>query len=254
MAPFNENRFILYLKYTVISIAVMFLLFVTFDNLIMPMYVHSGDEIDLPDVAGKSRTQAILELRRLGVKVDASQQKYDPFHSEGTVLLQNPIPGTLVKRGRIVELTVSLGEQKVKVPDLRGLSSRDAELQLAQFNLQKGNEYYNYSDEFPEGIVISQALESGMEIAKNTVIDLTISLGLESKEFAMPKIQFKTLETASTILRQNRLRIWGIIFNVNDEYLPNTVLLQEPQPGFIVSPGDSVILIVSKMDSSRQEF
>ena len=101
MVPFNENKIFLFLKYTVISIAMMFLLFVTFDNIIMPMYVHSGDDVDLPDVAGKSKTQAMLELRRLGVKVDASTQKYDPFHSDGTVLLQNPVSGTRVKRGRI---------------------------------------------------------------------------------------------------------------------------------------------------------
>ncbi len=253
MLSLNQNNMIVYLKYTAGILAFLFVMFIAIDNIIMPLYVNLGKEVDLPDVTQKSDAQAILELRNLGLMVGVIGRKYNSFYPEDTVLSQNPIAGTRVKTGRAIELTVSRGDQKVKIPDLINLSPRDAELRLQRLNLIKGEEYYNFSDDYTEGIVISQSYESGTEVTKGTIIDITVSLGLESKEFEMPDVRLKTLETASETFRQNRLRIGGIIFNVNDEFLPNTVLFQDPQPGMDVSPGDSVIIIVSRMDSTRIE-
>ena len=250
MLSLNQNNMIVYLKYSAGTLAVLFLMFIVIDNIVMPLYVNLGKEVNLPDVTQKSDTQAILELRNLGLKTGEIRQKYNSNHPEGTVLLQNPVAGTRVKSDRAIELTVSLGDQKVKVPNLINLSPRDAELRLQQLNLIKGEEYYNFFDDYHEGIVIDQSFVTGTEVTKGTIIDITVSLGLESKEFDMPDVRMKTLETASETLRQNRLRIGGIIFNMNDKFLPNTVLFQDPQPGMNVSPGDSVIIIVSKMDST----
>ncbi len=250
MLSLNQNNMIVYLKYTAGILAILLLMFIAIDNIIMPLYVNLGKEVNLPDVTQKSDAQAILELRNLGLMIGVIRQKYNSFHPEGTVLLQYPVAGTRIKLERAIELTVSLGDQKVKIPDLINLSPRDAELRLQQLNLIKGEEYYNFSDDYPEGIVISQSFESGTEVTKGTIVDITVSFGLESKEFGMPDVQLKTLETASETFSQNRLRIGGIIFSVNDEFLPNTVLFQDPQPGVDVSPGDSVIIIVSRMDST----
>ena len=246
---FKNPKYVRYFRYSLIAFSIVFVFSLIFDKIFMPLYVRLGDEVEMPDVTEKSDMQAVRELQRLGFTVVINEEKYDPYHPQGVVLSQLPEPYTRVKKGRLTRLTVSLGEQKIKVPNLISLSPRDAELKLFQSNLKKGEEFYKYSPEYPEGIVISQSYEAGMEIKKGTVVDLTISLGLESREFEMPDLRFKTLESAAEKIKTSRLKVGKVIYNIDNNFLPNTVLFQNPQPGQIVSPGDSITFIVSAIDT-----
>jgi serine/threonine-protein kinase len=101
-------------------------------NTPVTLIVSSGPQpVDLPDVTGESVDQATSDLQSAGfqVKVDPNQVFSD--QDPGTVAAMSPPPGTS-QQGVTVTLTVSKGQQQVTVPDVTGLSEKDAQKQLKQ--------------------------------------------------------------------------------------------------------------------------
>ncbi|WP_084701139.1 Stk1 family PASTA domain-containing Ser/Thr kinase [Streptacidiphilus anmyonensis] len=101
-------------------------------NTPVALIVSSGPQpVDLPDVTGESVDQATSDLQSAGfqVKVDPNQVFSD--QDPGTVAAMSPPPGTS-QQGVTVTLTVSKGQQQVTVPDVTGLSEKDAQKKLKQ--------------------------------------------------------------------------------------------------------------------------
>ncbi len=85
---------------------------------------HGHYEV-IPDVKGSSYSTAVIKLRTEGFKAEISDSIYDSKAQRGTVIEQNPKPGTKVKEGRTVYLTiVALSPKTVTIPALTDLSLR----------------------------------------------------------------------------------------------------------------------------------
>ena len=62
--------------------------------------------VSVPSVGGSSLADATAQLRALGLKVSSSDQPVTDPSQDGTVIGQDPSPGTEVQRGSSVSLTV----------------------------------------------------------------------------------------------------------------------------------------------------
>jgi beta-lactam-binding protein with PASTA domain len=100
----------------------------------MRLAVH-GREVEVPDVRGKTPSEArrAAEDRSLETQIDG--QYYSASVPEGRVLSQRPAPGTVVRRGWELRLAVSVGPQRVAIPQLVGESQRAASIILQQRGL-----------------------------------------------------------------------------------------------------------------------
>ena len=78
----------------------------------------------MPDVTGLSRESAEARLRDEGFTVSVAEQESD--EPEGDVISQSPSGGTELTRGETVTITVSTGRPQVDVPDVIGMSERNA--------------------------------------------------------------------------------------------------------------------------------
>src|SRR6185437_16255370 len=74
----------------------------------------------------------------------------------GHIAAQSPAPGTVVRREWHVQLTESLGPQKVAVPNLIGLDQRAASIQLRRASLDLGTTAQMPWAYDPPGSVIAQ--------------------------------------------------------------------------------------------------
>ncbi|MFC1492976.1 PASTA domain-containing protein [candidate division KSB1 bacterium] len=241
-------RLIKLLKFSGIGIASFVVFILLMDKVIMPIYVGYGNEVSLPDVTQSDYASAVISLHNLGFKV-IKESKFDPYASTGIVLSQNPLPFTVVKKGRTVHLTVSLGEQKVTVPNLVGISARDAEIKLQENNLKVGEIEYQFSS-MPEGIVINQQFESMTQLKRGTVVSFTISSGEEKKQVVMPNTINKSVTIAVDMVKREGLVVGTSLFEVRNDLLPNTVIFSHPSEGQVLIPGDTVYFIISKIDTS----
>ncbi len=81
--------------------------------------------VDLPDLTGQMEGAASAELVGLGLVARVVERRFDPSPA-GTVVATNPPPGTTLRRGAEVELTVSDGPEPVEVPGVEGMREAQA--------------------------------------------------------------------------------------------------------------------------------
>ena len=109
---------------------ILIIVVVIMDRVVMPLYVHLGDETEMPDVIEMELTKARSLLEQQGFNVLIRDSLYDANHPENVVIEQNPYPYARVKEGRRVYLTISIGEKPIIMPNLFSVSPREAELIL----------------------------------------------------------------------------------------------------------------------------
>lgn len=209
----------------------------------------SSSDVVVPNVVGKSVDEARNILVNNKLRVNITEAFSDKVPA-GYVMSQNPEAGSRVKEQRIVTLVVSKGNEMVVVPDVRGLTVRDAELQLKNAGLVPGREDEQYTNDYPAGTVIGQNPRPPAQVAKGTAVDLVISKGPAPKKVVLPDFRGSTLATVTTQLDSLKLKTGKITEQVSDKYPPGTISNQNPPPGTEVDEGSSVDFTVSKSSAA----
>ena len=142
---------------------------------LVTIYVSKGgEEIEMPDLTGLSKSDAEAQLKKMGLKLGSVYEKYSNEEA-GTVIKQDPKAGTKISRGQTVDITVSKGKQshKVSVPDVTGVSLDAAKAALQSHGLRVGSVSKQESRQ-ATGTVISQSPASG-EVEEGSSISLVIA-------------------------------------------------------------------------------
>ncbi len=99
---------------------------------------------------------------------------------EGEVIRQIPVAETIIDEATTVTLYVSEGKSTVAVPKLSGMTLDEAKLALEDADLTVGK-IVEASSTKPKGTVIGQSPGSGIEVLKETEIDIRVSSGPASE-------------------------------------------------------------------------
>lgn len=147
----------------------------------MKSYTRHGQYITVPDVSGMFEDEAGQTLAAAGLRYEVSDYKYDKEMVEGGVIEQKPKPGSYVKEGRNIYLTLNSGKEPVKaVPDLADNSSlRAAQSRLlgAGFKLTPpvyidGDLEWVYEIRYQ-----GKAIEAGTEIPEGSTLTIVVGNG-----------------------------------------------------------------------------
>ncbi len=135
------------------------------------------NEVEIPALAGRTYGEAAAALEDLGLQ----PRRVDVFSSQrpvGVVASLDPKAGTLVDEGSVVTVRVSKGSQLIPVPDVLDQSedSARAELETAGFEVQVVEAP---SSSTPAGLVSAQNPDPGVEAARGSTVQITISTGPE---------------------------------------------------------------------------
>ncbi|HWP82028.1 MAG TPA: PASTA domain-containing protein [Bacteroidota bacterium] len=229
----------------------LLVLFILVDDVVMPWYVQQGRTTTVPDVTGLPKEEAFQKLSEHGLVGKEFETRQDKQYPIGTVAQQNPLPGTEVKYGRGIYLTISGGEPKVSVPSLRGRSLRDAALALERFGLSLGRVEYQVSMNFPENTIIEQGISEETKVPVGTQVSVIVSQGKSADRIPVPNVVRKSLTEAEKIILQLNLKVGNITFQPHPDLLPNTVIEQFPRPGNFVSVGQAIDLFVAQKPEKR---
>ncbi len=140
---------------------------------------ESAEGVQVPDAAGKSQTEATSLLEKEGFVVNVVES-YDPQVEKGIVISQSPEAGTTASAGSSITIRVSQGaeDNKVRVPDVVGMTEMDATATLAESGLPVGNVTETaHEDPALAGMVCYQSYSVGSYVDKGTPVDLRISTG-----------------------------------------------------------------------------
>lgn len=137
---------------------------------------NSENAVDIPNVVGQSETDASAALTAKGFNVTKTTS-YSSSVAEGYVISQTPNGDTKGKEGDTITLEISLGSEKITVPDVSTSykSEEQAKELLSQFNVSTVTKY----SDTDAGIVIGQTLAAGTQADPGASITITVSLGPE---------------------------------------------------------------------------
>jgi beta-lactam-binding protein with PASTA domain/serine/threonine protein kinase len=158
------------------------------------LVVSSGPEVVVvPDVTEMSEREAITELTSLGL-IFTVNEEYDNEVPEGTVIRQDPEPGTEALLGDTVLLVVSLGPAPVTVPELTNMTESEAAQALDELNLRinVSNSTQPVADPDQDGLVVDQVPAPGTEADQGDTV--TVTLG----EYTPPPTTTTTTQPTTT--------------------------------------------------------
>lgn len=227
----------------IVSVAALFFLF---NNVLMPLYVKHSDTVKVPKVTGMNYIEAKKLIEEAGLEIKQGDVKYDENIPIGMILDQNPPSEETVKYGRRIYVTMSGGEQLAEVPNLKGRSLRDAKFSLEQRGLKLGETVRKNTNEYPADVVISQIIQPGSKVKKNSSLDLILSDGPLAGDLKIPGLTGKTLEEAKKIISDSKLKLGKITYQTNNDIPPGQIVDQYPKFDKSANENTAVDLFVSR--------
>ena len=231
-----------------LALLVCLLLFVLFNDLIMPLVTRHGSEFALPIIEGMTVDDARPILLEAELLLEITSEEYHPDKPTGTILSQFPSGGTMVKAGRTVKVVTSLGQKAVEVPDLRGFSVRQAKLNLEEAGLTLGNIEWTLADSLPEKVVVFSYPAAAQMIPYGSEVNLMVNRGPYQRTVFVPRLIGLSLDEATSRLEEKGLLVGLVTRVIEENYLPETVLEQSEDAGSELMPGEEIDLIVTSTD------
>ncbi|MGE5544644.1 MAG: Stk1 family PASTA domain-containing Ser/Thr kinase [Bacillota bacterium] len=204
-----------------------------------------GQEVQVPDVKGKSyeEAQKILEENGLGLTV---VNRINSEVEENHIISQRPEANDTVKRGRVIEVVLSLGPEMVKVPNVVGETLEDATYIIENEGLSVGEVAEVNDSETPEGVVIEQRPRRGTKVQLGERVDLTISSGAgQVTQLNMPNLIGMSLSDARAKLAEDGLVLYTIDQETSHDYFAGQIIRQSIPAGDAVEKGEQVSVVVS---------
>ena len=174
---------------------------------LLDLYTLHGRSITVPELDGYSKTEAAELLSSMNLRYTINDSVYDDDRSPGSVVMQDPVAGSKVKRNRTIYLTtVAVLPEMVPMPDLTDLSRRQAISILETHGLKIGR--LEYQPDIARDAVLKQKfneglIEPGTPVEKGTEIDLVLGEGLGENITPLPLVIGMSRQEASRAL--NRL-------------------------------------------------
>ena len=197
------------------------------------------ERYDVPPVLGTDSAAAQDSLRAAHLAVGTVAEAWSEDVAEGSVISASVQPGTSVKPGTAVDLTVSKGRQPIAVTTWYNRDAKDAVATLAGKGLRvvTGEDF---SDQVAAGKVMGQTPADGTLYRGDTVA-LTISKG--PPQVAVPDVKGKSVQDAQDAMTKAGFKTTTQPVDVN--YLGlGYVARTSSDPGTMVAKGSTITLFL----------
>jgi len=219
----------------------------------MRFAIH-GREVAVPQLTGKTTSEAETLLSNLGLTLEVGNRFFSPNVQEGGIVSQIPESGTKVRRGWRVRVALSLGPQRAAVPNVIGQSGRAAEINVQRRGLELGNVAVVHLPQFPADQVIAQSPPANSTSLTSPRVNLLVTAPAEAQPYIMPDLVGRSAYDARRAIENAGLRAVRAagsspFANSISSVDPNSpspwggyVVRQSPAAGERVSPGTTVVL------------
>jgi tRNA A-37 threonylcarbamoyl transferase component Bud32 len=176
----------------------------------------ASDEVLVPDVVGLDQGEAQKMVEAMGLQFMVIGGQHHDTIPALAVISQVPTGGQPAKRGAVIEVVVSQGQDLLVVPALVGQAAEVAELQLVNmgFAVEKREEW----SLMPVGTVLAQDPPPSSVVSRGSTVVLTLSSGsrlpLEANladkillvSCDLSRVEFRPGETVQLVLHWQALR------------------------------------------------
>jgi serine/threonine-protein kinase len=210
------------------------------------MYTRHNEEFILDNLVEMPYDEAVELTKSKGLEIIPKDSSYNEDYEESVILAQNPKEHAKVKYGRRIYVTLSLGEKPIYVPNLIGISKKNAAFLLKSKGLKIGKISEKFSRKYPKGVVMYQNTSVDALRFKGDSVAITVSLGKDFSNVEVQNFVGMALKDAKNIALMSGLSV-QIEEGVEDKNLvPGTVLSQSIEEGEIVEQNSLIIFTISK--------
>jgi beta-lactam-binding protein with PASTA domain len=216
-------------------------------------YTRHGQSLTVPEIQGLRIDHAARLLSEKKLRFVITDSLYFADKPKLAVLDQDPAPGSKVKEGRVIYITINADAAPfVNMPNLVDVSLRQAVVILQSLGLQAGKNIYK--PDIAQNVVLEQLYKGRtilpeQKIAKGSTIDLVLGDGLSGAETELPDLTGLTVEEAGNLLQSSSLNVGAVVYQgpVRDS-ASATVVRQNPpySPGMTLKSGRAVDLYLKQ--------
>jgi eukaryotic-like serine/threonine-protein kinase len=179
-------------------------------------YTNHGESVTVPSFKGLHPSELNGFVHDKGLRFRIVDSIYNPRLPKG-VIDQDPRPGSKVKEGRTIYLTInSTQPPQIRMPNLIDVSDRQAEAMLQTFELKLGQKIYKpdlAKNAVLDQLVDGKSVKPGELVKKGAVVDLVLGDGLGNTKVSVPNLINLTKEEALFVLHGSSLTTGAVIFD-----------------------------------------
>lgn len=217
--------------------------------LLFPSQGGAGDLVRIPELVGRSGEDARSLLERSGLEYVEATSVHHPEAAAGLVLAQAPLPGQMARPGAPVRVTLSLGSRERPVPDVAGLSRRQAEIVLERAGFRTDAAFIDA--DAPVGQVVGSDPSPGTAVELPGAVRLLVSAGPPRVE--VPDLVSRSVPESEAMLQRLGLRLGSVERDWASEAAPGTVLRQAPGAGTVVDRGTEIRVTVASVPPESED-
>jgi serine/threonine-protein kinase len=210
-------------------------------------HVTGSAPFAMPDVAGKTVSQATTELHNVGLKVVTHPDPAATTIPATQVVSTKPAAGATVKTGQSVILLIGSKPGPVTIPDQTQQS-----VSLAQSNLQKlglQSQVQVSATCTVLNVVCDQSPKGGTVVPPGTMVTLFTAqqptTTTTSPTVSVPNVTGQTLASACNVLGQSNLVCGTQSTQPSNSVPEGSVISTQPPAGTAVAPRSTIGLVVS---------
>ncbi len=224
------TKYIFYKHLGIIIIIALIIVIVVLKSL--DFYTHHGQYISVPDFTGLSMDELEKYTKDRNFRFEVIDSVFDDTHEKGTVIAQDPLPGSKVKPNRKIYFTlVATMPEQVAMPNLKDLTLRQARAVLETYGLKIDS--LEYRPDIARNAVLEQKyegeiIEEGRLIKKGEKINLVLGQGIGFEKIHVPYLLGKKQEEVKRTLHAASLNIGTEFFLDGDDTAHARVYQQKP--------------------------
>lgn len=203
----------------------------------------TGETVKCPNFVGKAISDIKSDEKYKDYTFEIEESNNSEYEA-GIVFKQSPDPETNIKTKSKIMLYVSLGGEKIKIPDCEKLEYTEAKEALEEYGFVVKKVTRNDED-IAKDCVIKSYPEAGEVASAGDEITLYVSLGPEQIDVDVPNVVGNYSDTAKQKILDSGLKIGDVIY-VYDSADEGVVVSQYPRAYSSAVLDDVVTIYVSK--------
>lgn len=222
--------------------------------------VDGQEDTKVPNLEGLKLSEAIIKLQDRALYPKLTLKNSAP-NEKGMIISQDISPGSVVKAGRLIGLTASLGGVIDSVGSYEGQTLRAVKAELQKVFAGSSSEplliigqAVEVDSEEPEGTILSQNPKSGTEITDITEIIFHVSRGKQESSYIVPTMKGLSYADGLSKITQWPIKYRFSVRNKKNNEESGMIVAQTPDRGTTVPWSTVVEMVMTRPEDYPSNF
>ncbi len=227
-----------------ISSALMLIAILFFSGNIFVKYYFNEFLIVTPDLTNFSISEAEKIVSKSSLAIKKMGEDYSQYDRE-KIFSQEPEAGEIIKKGRVIRVWISRGQDQIVVPDFGGMDLSDAKASAEKLGLRIKNISYAQKNAVYNQVISSDP-GAGSTVYGNKEISFLVDTKRVGSKVRMPDLIGVDISSGKRLLKSKKLILGNIEYIQNSELESGIIVDSGIQPGIMTFEGTVVDVIINR--------